>query len=114
MSTDHLYKSGVAESNGDVISGLPHPLVTETTSGQILENHKNLKNSETGGDRQENIQSLKTTISDRPIEWSYYFRLAAPPDGDFRFRSVFTPSKSANNSKTVCQLNNIKPHYQCS
>jgi hypothetical protein len=37
----------------------------------------------------------------RPIEWSSYFRYAAPPSGDFRFRSVFTTSKSANNSRTA-------------
>jgi hypothetical protein len=33
MSTDHLYKSDYDESNGDVISGVPRPLVAKTTSG---------------------------------------------------------------------------------
>jgi hypothetical protein len=51
MSTDVKYKSGVEESNGDVTSGLLCPLAPETTSGRNLENHKNLKNSETAADR---------------------------------------------------------------
>jgi hypothetical protein len=51
MSTDHSYKSGVEESNGDVTSGLSRPLVPETTFGRNLENHKILKNSETAADR---------------------------------------------------------------
>jgi hypothetical protein len=38
--------------NGDVTSGLPRPLAPETTAGRNLENHKNLKNSETAADRQ--------------------------------------------------------------
>jgi hypothetical protein len=36
---------------GDVFSGLPRPLVPETTSGRNLENRKNLKHSETAADR---------------------------------------------------------------
>jgi hypothetical protein len=36
MSTDNLYKSDQNKSNGDVISGLPRPLVAKTTSGQNL------------------------------------------------------------------------------
>lgn len=31
MSTDHLHKVGVTESNGDVISNLPRPLLLNTT-----------------------------------------------------------------------------------
>jgi hypothetical protein len=37
----------------------------------------------------------------RPIEWPSYFRYAAPPSAGFLFRSVFTASKSAINSRTV-------------
>jgi hypothetical protein len=33
MSTDHLYKSDYDKSNGDVIFGVPRPLVAKTTSG---------------------------------------------------------------------------------
>jgi hypothetical protein len=47
MSAHHSYKRGVEESNGDPTSGLPRPLVTETTSGRNLEDHKTLKNSQT-------------------------------------------------------------------
>jgi hypothetical protein len=53
MSTDLLHISGVTESNGDIISGLPCPLVAETTSDQVFGKLKRLfKNSETGGDGQ--------------------------------------------------------------
>jgi hypothetical protein len=36
ISTDHLYKIGVGESNGDVISAVGRHLAAETISGQIL------------------------------------------------------------------------------
>lgn len=39
LSAEHLYKSGSAESNGDVIISLPRSTVA-ATSGQVLENHK--------------------------------------------------------------------------
>jgi hypothetical protein len=51
MSTDHLYKSMVEESNCDVTSGLPRPLVPDIISGRNLEKPKTLKNSQTVADR---------------------------------------------------------------
>jgi hypothetical protein len=63
MSTDHLYKIGVEESNGDVTSGLPRPLVPETTSGRNLENHKTLKNSKTAADRRVKHKDTKVPYS---------------------------------------------------
>jgi hypothetical protein len=51
MSTDHAGKNGTAESNDNVISGLPRPMVAETTSGQICDKNKILKNSQTVADR---------------------------------------------------------------
>jgi hypothetical protein len=35
------------------------------------------------------------------MEWSRYFCYASPPAGGFRFRSVITTTKIANNSETV-------------
>jgi hypothetical protein len=51
------------ESNGDVISGLPRPLVPETTSGRNLENHKALKNSKTAADRRVKHKNTKAPSS---------------------------------------------------
>jgi hypothetical protein len=65
MLTDHLYKSGVEESNGDVTSGLPRPLTPETTADRNLENHKNLKNSETAADRRVKHRNTKIPSSVR-------------------------------------------------
>jgi hypothetical protein len=63
MSTDHKYKSGVEESNGDVTSGLPRPRVPKTTSGRNLDNHKTLKNSETAADRRVKHKDTKVPSS---------------------------------------------------
>jgi hypothetical protein len=65
MSTYHIYKSGVEDSNGDVASGLPRPLAPETTSGRNLENHKTLKNSETAADRRFKHKDTKVPYSVR-------------------------------------------------
>jgi hypothetical protein len=40
MSTDHLYKTVVEESDGDVTSDMPRSLVTETTSVEISKTTK--------------------------------------------------------------------------
>jgi hypothetical protein len=63
MSTDHLHKSGVEESSGDVSSGLLRPLAPETTSGRYLENHTTLKNSETAADRRVKHKDTKAPSS---------------------------------------------------
>jgi hypothetical protein len=73
MSTDHLYKSGVEESNGDVTFDLSRPLVAETTSGSNLENHKTLKNLQTAAFRRVLHIDEKTTLG-RPADWSYCLR----------------------------------------
>jgi hypothetical protein len=63
MSTDHQYKSGVDESNGDVTPGLPRPIAPETTFGRNLENHKTLKNSQTAADRRVKHKDIKVPYS---------------------------------------------------
>jgi hypothetical protein len=62
MSTDHLLKSGVETSNGDVTSGRLRPLVTETTSGRNLENHKILKNLQTVANRRVQLKDQKEPL----------------------------------------------------
>jgi hypothetical protein len=59
MSNDHSCKSGVKELIGDAISGLPHPLLTETTSGRNLESHKTLKNLQTVADTRVQYEDTK-------------------------------------------------------
>jgi hypothetical protein len=50
MSTDHLHKSGVADSNGEVISGLPRPLAAKTTSVLFQEKQMIIGNSQAVAD----------------------------------------------------------------
>jgi hypothetical protein len=45
------------------LSGLPRPLVPETTSGRNLENHKTLKNSKTAVDRRVKHKDTKVPSS---------------------------------------------------
>jgi hypothetical protein len=46
------------------------------------------------------------------MEWSSYFRFAAPPSGGLRFRSVFRTSKSASNSKPMRAKREIYTEHQ--
>jgi hypothetical protein len=48
----------------------------------------------------------------RPFEWSSSFRHAAPPSGGFRFRSVLTTTKIANNSRTVAAGREMYTEHQ--
>ncbi len=60
MSTDHLYKIDQNESNCDVISGLPRPLATKTTSGRNSEQRISLITRKRW---QMNEKCVQTTIS---------------------------------------------------
>lgn len=48
----------------------------------------------------------------RPIKWSYYFSLVAPPATNFRFRCVITTLRRANNSKTVIDGRELFQEYK--
>lgn len=62
MSEDHLRKSGVTELNYDVISGMPRPIVAETTCGQILENLKSLEQLENGSRYRQELHAIMEKI----------------------------------------------------
>jgi hypothetical protein len=61
VSADHFYIIGVGDSIGDVISGLPRPIMAETTSDLFSRFHKILQNSQAVGDRPGDF--LETTNS---------------------------------------------------
>jgi hypothetical protein len=99
MSKEHLNKNGVAESYADVISGLLGTLVPEPTFGLFLEYYKILKNSQKeeidgSGQKQTQIDLLNGDILHPQSDDSN-------SSGNFRFRSVFTTVKGANNSSTM-------------
>jgi hypothetical protein len=73
-------------------SGLPRPLVADTTSSQVLDYHKILRNSRSASDKR---------LLHRDREKYFWVGQAAPLTSDFHFRFVFTPSETANNSETV-------------
>jgi hypothetical protein len=56
---------------------------------------------ENGGSWMRNVYRLPIGNQGRPLEWSGYFYYASPPSGYFRFRSVSTNTKNANNSRRV-------------
>jgi hypothetical protein len=58
------------------VYGIPRPLVAETNSSHIMEYHEILKKKQkkTEGVRRLSYRSEKAEISDRPIEWSCYYR----------------------------------------
>jgi hypothetical protein len=87
MSTGHSYTGGVKESNSDVTSGLSRLLVTETISGQNLENHKTLKSSRTILDRRiqctETKEPTSVGLSDDLNSATWHRLLSIPASGPF-------------------------------
>lgn len=62
-----ICKSWDKKSSGDVIFGMPHPLLIETTFGRNVENCETFKNSQTVADKRVK-HAHKRTIFNRPIE----------------------------------------------
>lgn len=86
-----ILKNGIAGSKAAVTCGQPSLLWTDTTSGQFLEN-KNYKNR-------------KRELIDNYLEATYQMIIQIPLGGAasaiFRFCSVFSSSKNADDSETV-------------
>jgi hypothetical protein len=79
--------------------------------GGFLKNEKSLiiENGESSTGK-----LYRTPIANRgrPFEWSSYFRFAATPSGGFRFRSVLTTTKIANNSRSVAAGREMYTEHQ--
>jgi hypothetical protein len=74
--------------------------------------YENRELLENGGSWTRNVYRTPIANRGRAIEWSSYFRHAAPPTGGFRFRSVKATTKIANNSKTVAAGRKISTDHQ--
>jgi hypothetical protein len=91
-------KPGLVYQMRRATSATRRHLVAVSTSGL----YKNRELLENGGSWTRNVYRTPMANRGRPIEWSSYFRYAAPPSGGFRFRSHYQRlRKSRDNSRTV-------------
>jgi hypothetical protein len=97
---DQKQQSQSGLSNGHITYAWRRHLTTTYAFGLLLLHRKVLFTRQRYETDKECPQKTVNTPC-RLFERLYFFRSAAPPNGYLCFRSVFVPSKSASDSKTV-------------